>query len=539
MPAREVDIMNERLLTSWILALTAALGGCAAPSGPISLSISELGSEVQEDGGSLFAGIRHRRSHNVSGLGSIDAVGMLSADPDPPLIFRWPTLFSRPTLPDQLAPRISSQCSRVAVHDMPMSAGKGIKEVLALRDSLDALQALEVPLQRSRMVALLLAEIVAGFEGAPAAAATPASASEAAAPASAASAGAPSGAGGQRADAAAALRPLLVEAWQRLASGSEAPADGAGWKGLQKLHGDEHSKLQKDYEAALATFRAARKEQGLIVARWNYEASKQGGLAAIGFNVAGRQAQTRSGFVVMGHPRTLTLISGDDLMARACSTKDAQCEGAKANTRNGIDSMIPARRLYTTTFQLLAQHLAWAESGSIEQQMALKAQLGEIVKAISAPGLESLKSKLEALSVDVGYAARSVTSGENLGAVSGSVHWEVPFTFWQDEAYARSVEYIRALNGNFLRVSSMRTTLDAYASRYGGKLPEKIATQCLGMGPSAEDVVRATRAHLACDRLQEPEFVRALDATDVEHRRERCAAVGQRPASQTASFDAG
>ncbi|MBI5720393.1 MAG: hypothetical protein HZC37_22180 [Burkholderiales bacterium] len=532
--------MSKRLLIAGMIVASGWLGGCASPSGPISLSISELGSEVQEDAGSLFAGIRHRRSYNITGLGSSETVGMLSADPDPPLLFRWPSLFARKTLPDQLAPRITSQCSRVAVHDLPMAAGQGMREVIELRDSLDALHAAEVELQRSRALALLLGEIVATYEVA-------ATAAGAASP--------PSGAPPER---RAAHRSLLVDAWRGMAAAGDAPGDVEGWQELLRTHVQGQGALVQVHKEALNRFREARKQQGLIVARWEYEASQQGGLAAIGINVEGRQARTRSGFVVMGHPRTLTLISGNDLMARTCAAGDANCvggiaengradgikagtriDGIKAGSRTGIDTMIPARRLYTTTFQLLAQHVAWAESGSVERQFALKAKLSEIVKALNMPGLESFKAKLEALDADVGFASRSATSGENLGAISGAVHWEVPFTFWRQEGYVRSVAYLRALNGNFVRISSMRTTLDAYASRYGGALAVEEADACVNNAPTPTDVRRATHAQLACGRLEEAEFVRTLDPGDLAQRRERCIDLDRTPAPGTQTAAAG
>lgn len=512
--------MIARFVRAGTLLVAMLVAGCAAPSGPISLSLSELGSEVQEDAGSLFQGIRHRRSHNITGLGSSEMVGMLSADPDPPLLFRWPSLFTRRNLPDQLSPRINSACSRVAVHDLPMAAGKGMDQVLELRDSLDALHVAEVGVQRGRALALLLDEIVASLADAPAAGA-------------AASAPGP-------ADRRVQRQALVVDAWRRLEPGGKVPDDVEGWIARQAAQAASLARLQAALDAAQARFRSARKEQGVIVARWEYEASRQGGLAAVGLNAEGRETGTRSGFVVMGHPRTLTLISGDDLMARACGAEEAQCKGGiAAGTRTGIDTMIPARRLYTTTFQLLARHLAWAESGAADQQFALQLQLTELARTAGASGLESLKSRLEALNVDLGYASRTTTSGENLGAVSGAVHWEVPFTFWRDDAYARSVAYLRAMNGDFLRVSSMRTTLDAYASRYGGTLPKPSADACENKGPSREDVARATKVHLACDRLDQPEFVRTLEPGDLQRRRERCTELGApRPSVQTAELGA-
>lgn len=500
--------MNHRF-AAFTFCIVGALAGCAAPSGPISLSISELGSEVQEDAGSLNNNISHRRSHNVTGLGSSETVGMLSADPDPPLLFRWPSLFSRKTLPDQLAPRISSECSRVAVHDLPMAPGKGIKEVLELRDSLDHLHGIDLRRLRLRTEAALVTDITASFDaaGSPEPAASAPQTPDA------------------RARHAALQRDLLIAAWRKLALSAEAPADAGGWRARQTALASEQANLQSEFDAAQIRFRNARKEQGLIVARWEYQSSSQAGLGATGVSASANQTQSRTGFVVMGHPRTLTLISGDDLMLRACSAQGAKCKGAgrdtQAGSRTGIDTMIPAGRLYTTTFQLLAEHLAWAEVGTAAQQRAFALHLSEIIKTAGAAGLDSLKSRLEAFNVEIGYGSRTTTSAENLGAVSGSQHWDIPFSFWDDVAYARSVEYQRMFNGRFLRVSSMRSTLDDYALNYGGKLPTG-KESCSGKGPSEDEVRRIRRIHLACDRLEPGDFVNTIEASDLAHRREAC-----------------
>jgi hypothetical protein len=494
---------------AFTLCIVGALAGCAAPSGPISLSISELGSEVQEDAGSLYNNISHRRSHNVTGLGSSETVGMLSADPDPPLLFRWPSLFSRKNLPDQLAPRISSECSRVAVHDLPMAQGKGIKEVLELRDSLDKLHGIDLRRLRLRAEAALVADITASFEAA-----------ESPDPAASASQ-----APNARAKQGTTQRDLLIAAWRKLAPSAGTPADASGWRARQTALTAEQAGLQTEFDAAEIRFHDARKEQGLIVARWEYQSSSQAGLGAAGISASANQTQTRTGFVVMGHPRTLTLISGDDLMLRACSAKGAKCKGASGDvqpgSRTGIDTMIPSGRLYTTTFQLLAEHLAWAEAGTVTQQRAFALHLSEIIKTIGVAGLDSLKSKLEAFNVEIGYGSRTSTSGENLGAVSGSQHWDIPFSFWDDDAYARSVEYQRMFNGRFLRVSSMRSTLDDYALNYGGKLPTA-KVSCSGKSPTADEVKRITRIHLACDRLGPGDFLNTIDASDLAQRREVC-----------------
>ena len=489
------------------VSMFAWIGGCAAPAGPLSLSISELGSEVQEDAGSFTSRISHRRSHNITGLGSADMVGMLSADPDPPVLFRWPTLFSRPNLPDQMAPRIKPQCSKVVVRDLPMAQGKGMAEVLTLRDSLQMLQAAEFQRLRLSAEAALVGEIVNTFDASKGA--TPAADAASAAAADA------------RTQGVEQRRVALTDAWRKLSGTTDTPADAAAWKEQLKALGERIGEAQAKVAAEAARFRGARQEQGVIVARWEYEASKRSGLEAIGVSASSRKADARTGFVVLGHPRTLTLVAGDDLVSRACRAEGANCKGIDPDTRSGIDSMIPARRVYTTMFQLMAQHVAWAESGVVEQQAALALQVTEIAKTLSGAGLATIKDKLQALQVEITAGSQSRTSAENLGAVTGSRQWDERFTFWNDDAYMRSVTYLRALNGDFFPLSSMRTTLDAYAEKFGARKPAS-EDDCVNAGPTPQDVKRVVHAHLGCDRLGEPGFVNTLDAPSVASHREQC-----------------
>ncbi|OYU98709.1 MAG: hypothetical protein CFE45_15455, partial [Burkholderiales bacterium PBB5] len=126
----------------------------------MSLSLNELGSEVRVDAGSLFGALSHRRAHNITGMGADDSIGALTVDPDPPLLFAIPSLFSKPSLPDQLALRLSPGCSEVLVQDLAGSSEVQAADVLALRDGMQALEAAAFPLFRQQALQAVVSGVL-------------------------------------------------------------------------------------------------------------------------------------------------------------------------------------------------------------------------------------------------------------------------------------------------------------------------------------------------------------------------------------------
>lgn len=544
-----------------LCALAALAGGCATPAGPLSLSLNELGSEVREDAGSLFGGLSHRRSHNVTGLGASDTVGMLSSDPDPPLLFHWPSLFSRPNLPDQLALRIDTQCSKVLVRDFSAEASVTTADVLGMRNALQEADITTFRLFRFQAELLLVLDIVKGLTAttvpaspvaattatttsttttssattavaAPAAttsattaaamsavpSATTSAATSAAATAtstavvassSAAGATTPAVATTASTDAERSAADLKVKAaldgavgaWLELTGNAQPLDDLDAWKAraaaLAKLV-ETARRVRLDAEEAL---RQARLKPGIVVARWEYTASSQSGVDAAGVSADSKRSQQRTGFVVLGQPRTLTLVAGDDLAVRACLAKGSSCAGIDPNMprRSGVDSLFSPGRLYTTSFQLMAKHLAWSEAGLFSEQTAFGLKLKKLLETLSGAS-GSLTGALKALDIEFRTSQDMRASVANMGAISGGSETERPFTFYNDAQYSRSLSALRDYNNGYLQVSSMRSTLDHHATKSGATVPQNVNT--------CTDQTRA-----ALDRLQPDTLPRQLADT--------------------------
>jgi len=447
------------------------LAGCASnPSGPLSLSLNELGSEVKVDAGSLFQGLSHRRSHNITGLGAADSIGALTADPDPPLLFALPHLFSQVVLPDQLALRINPVCSEVVVQDLAGADAVSLADVLALRDQLQGQEAAAFLLFKLQAEQAVVQDIVRRLSPA--------------APAAAASAAPADPAAGAK-DAQALV--TAIEAWRSLSDEPATPAGLAAWQArdtaLQSLVRAASAVL----DAASAALAAAPAKPGLVVARWDYEKARSSGFDAAGVSLDNSSATHRVGYVVLGAPRTMTLFAGDDLLVRACRARGASCATNPATTpgassvvdlrRSGMDSSIKPKRLYATTFQLLARHAAWSETGQFAQSQAYAIKVKEVVDALAKVSAGGVLNTLSALNVSFSQAQQMRASAANLGAVSGHTVQTWPFSFDGDHEFAESVAYTRSQRQGYLTISSMRSTLDHHATTDGAVLPRE-ADEC-------------------------------------------------------------
>lgn len=483
-----MSALSRTITPALVGSAVLALAACSSPRiGPLSLSITEMGSEMQEDAGSLFHGIRHRRAHNVTGLAPTDTVGQISLDPDPPLVFRWPTLFSRTHLPDQLAPRLSPTCSKVVVRDLPMRPGTArrtddaadLDAVLALRDALSRFAAAELPLREAQVQAVLAQRIVA-LESA---AAQP--------PAEAASAAGGATPTTPRRQADQAQLEVLLRAWQRFAAGLPAPTDLDGWKAQAQEAARRAAAANQSAQDARNAVNRARSQPGLVVARWSYTSDEQRRLGLAGIAASSQQASQRTGFVVLGHPRTVTLMVGSDLIAGACSAASStgSCEPESQLSKPGSQ--------YTTTYQLLAEHVAWDESGSEERLAAFAVQVDELIKGLAAVDTGSLGGIVGALKITLEGAAQSMASAENTGALSGAEQREFAFSFGSRADHDASLRFQRELNGAYSVVASMRTTLRQLVARRGGDAPEH-ATQSDCHAPTDPGEIQALSTVLGC-----------------------------------------
>lgn len=490
------------------LALAAAgaalSAGCATNApGPLSLSLTELGSEVRVDGGSFWRDLQHRRSHNVTGLGAADAVGMLSTDPDPPAM-NWPFSFARESLPDQLALRLSPACSRVVFRDTGVDREVTAEDVLQLRDGLQRVQAAALELGRARLHKLLVDEgqsLDTRLRGT---------------------------------DLGAGVREKLQKEQAvvnaAIAEFAAAAADEAGWQALLASQAALLAAAQKAFETQREQFERVAAKPGLVIARWEYAAHKERSFAVPGLATSGSSNTQRNGYVVLGQPRTVTLLAGDDLATRVCKVHGANCGSAAgagaAPARTGIDSLFSSKDLYTTTFQLLARHVAWTDAATVQQQAALglklKALAESLTKISGASG--GLLGKLSAVDIDIGYADRVAVGGENLGALGGALENSLAFTFDDDVAYAQSVEAVRELNKRHFPIASMRTTLDAFAYNSNARL-DKTAASCEGKAPSPLQVRTLLREQFGCATLDGPmlaQWAQRDDAPALAQRRAAC-----------------
>jgi hypothetical protein len=501
--------MRSSLLRHCALcAMVACFAGCASPAGPLSLSLTELGSEVQADGGSWTSNLSHRRAHNITGLGAADTVGTVSSDPDPPLI-RIANPFSRSTLPDQLALRLDTGCSKVIVRDFSSGTSDPVtvNDVLQVRNALrDAetttYRVLQLRAQKALATELgrLAAAAPEGTEGTPAAA------------------------------AGEALRRSLTKGWLDL-GGSTAPVTADDWQQqVQQLDGllATAAAAQGAADAALMTLRS---KPGILVARWQYSASKDLSVAATGVAAEHSQSQQRQGFVVLGQPRTLTLMAGDDLAVRACRASPFcrwRNESLALNKRTGIDAMFSAGDLYTTTYQLMAKHVAWVESGVFAQHEALGVQLDKVLAAVGSTGAaaalppgSNVLQALDALKLQVSHARQSQAAVTNMGATSAGQETELPFAFDGDDEYTASVAAVRAFNNGFLQVASMRSTLDHHATDRWAKLVRPLA--CRGNAPVAAQFERTLQGQLGCTLLTDATQVALWGQAETLRRQQACA----------------
>jgi hypothetical protein len=128
---------------------------------------------------------------------------------------------------------------------------------------------------------------------------------------------------------------------------------------------------------------------------------------------------------------------------------------------------------------------------------------------------------VQALKVQLNHSEQWRTGGENLGAMSGSIEWDEPFSFHSDDAYERSLRYLRAVNNGLFSVSSMRSTLDVHVDSSKNRKPLD-ETACDSAAPSEPELTRVLHAQLGCDRLNDGAFARTLTVGVLAGRKVTC-----------------
>ncbi|MDH4449707.1 MAG: hypothetical protein QE265_03845 [Rhodoferax sp.] len=455
-----------------------ALGGCANEPRAISLGLSQMGTEEAVDAGSWLGGLQHRRSYNITGLGAVDTLGMVSLNPDPPL-FPWPG-FSRARLPDNLALRLSPECSMVvSVNYSKDSPGTSIQsEVLTARQALVALQDTQVQLLSLSVRQTLfqvLAQSAIAKENAELA---------------------------NTADKAQKVQEYskLVAAMRLLPDGAELLADAetpaAREKATTVAKANMEMATRKNLDAQAAVERAVN-TPGIVISRWAMAKEKVSTFeAADAASVKNAGSDQQDGFLILGNPRVDTLVVGDDFLWRACKAETANCKqivsGEKIDSqikvsRTGIDSITKPARQFITTYQLLAQSWGWTEDRSLQRIKQLSLNVGSLIAALeplvahiasvgdTMAGLKQLKVQVESTH----SLAMSATNAGYMAPNPSSIDIR-PFSFATDADHNESVRRELRMQNGYGRLISMRTTLDSYATKRGDKVvfPQQDVNYC-------------------------------------------------------------
>ncbi|MBQ0960295.1 hypothetical protein KAK06_15175 [Ideonella sp. 4Y11] len=433
------------------ILVAVLLSGCASAPRGLSISLTELGTESRVDAGSMSGRLRHRQSYNIAGTGAFDTIGMLSADPDPTVLPElWRSIFSKEHLPDQLALRITPGQSKVYVRDFDDGKSVTSEDVAKLRDTLQTLQGLAVESAIARSQATLLTLLKS-----------------------------------TRTEATKTTDEVVL---QGLVQREQALVQLLGSSGVSGLDSDASvdvqldaanqranmvDKAQGEAEAALRVLRA---KPGIIVARWKLDSSKSRSIGATGIGYDSNDLDGGAGFVVLGGPRVLTLVAGDDLLARACSARGAICADKPSgkSSRDGMDSAIPSDHLYVTSYQLLARHAAWSDARSIRRLRSLSINLNAVIGSLSGlTGVNApqLLAALKNLQVTLQSASSLAIDAENMGVLSGGKLFPIDFDFIDDDKLHESVDRVAKCNAEYLVISSMRSTLDGHVLRSSAEAP--------------------------------------------------------------------
>jgi hypothetical protein len=386
---------------------------------------------------------------------------MLSSDPDPsPFIDLWRSWFRKELLPDQLALRISPGCSRVYYRDLiPNAENITQATVVGVRDDLQTVQGLSIDLVAAQIEQQVLSNLIATSETLKKLAAAPNPKDD------------PSHTSllEKRQEELAAW--LVREGYPAI----DAQTDLTALLTAGKARVDT---LEKKLGAAEKAFAQKRAEPGIIVARWRLSDKSETEVNSTVGSYEAQRLEGGSGFVVLGAPRVVTLAAGDDLVFRACTIKDANCGRQDPSTvvppRTGIDSVFQATRLYVTTYQLLARHVAWTDSRSIRRLQTLALKLDKIAEMFA--GQPKVLETIKLLQLSVIRTTGSALDAENIGSLSAGNLRMSPFSFATDDLLEKSISAVLKTNESYLVISSMRSTLDGHVLRQSGSdtmLPSK------------------------------------------------------------------
>src|SRR5262249_46785385 len=278
---------------------------------------------------------------NMTGISGPETVGMLVTDPDPPAI-RLPSFFSSSVLPDTLALRLSTECSKIAVQKFP-AAGAQSTDVVEVRDALDAISdmlAKKAALELRRQVLLKLNEQWDAAKGDP-----------------------------TKTDDLKRTGAILFPGMKLESADAVAETLDALGDDTRGAIGQLASSImdKKDEQIRL------RSKYGLIVTQWTV-AKQKGFWGSLGeiIGIDSSSSSNHGGVLVIADLRVASLIVGDDFWWRLRQFRD--------RSRTGADAVFDG---YVVTHQLAAAR--WAYSEQVDFSRYLSASL-DVTKVKSVLG---------------------------------------------------------------------------------------------------------------------------------------------------------
>jgi hypothetical protein len=414
----------------FLCLMVLTLPGCATRP-PLTIALSELGTASKADVHST--NLRFIRSTTVTGLGPEEIVGSLSVDPDPPWFPYGDLLaspFAKKNLPDSLTLRITNFCSHLIETTFGGNEAK-IEDIVAIRDNIGELTILAAGKVTLEVKKAALEAAKASFvpETKP--------------------------------QDRAALFQRLKTVYPDLQFNEEDSADNAAaTKAIDvALKGtrEEIEAIRVELEKKRKAVQAALQTPGIIVTEWSKSESKSGRLQAVGVGYQGSKEEDQQGYLILGNPRTTTLVTGRDFAVRMrAADSDPPVRFADSFNR---------RHTYMTFFQLSAKHLAWLETKHGTSRAAIQADVSKIIATLTQSGAgipSSFAKNLDNFKVTIQAEIEKAYALSNTGLLSKPANKLFVFRFADEENFERSLynEFKRA-NG-YRPIYSARATLETY-----------------------------------------------------------------------------
>lgn len=394
---------------------TLFLSACST-SNPLTLSVSELGTATKSEIGSI--GLRLSRAINVTGMGATEIVGSYTIDPDPAL-FTIRVPWGTTSIPDTLYPRIVPGCHSLVVE--AIFEGATHEDVIAVRDNLFKLEELQLRQMTHILNKIALASVKSKLDS----------------------------------DIKTELRKSndrqIVDE-KALSSRIETlenqnpPAEKEPLDTLKRIQlqvevlkvtaltkiknipglkdvesidqGSDTNTLQvsaieEEIKGLRKALDNALQKPSIVVTNWSradkMTAEMNAGNGGVSSGV--QRAEQTSGYLVLGSPRITSLIIGNDLLDKANKQKD--------NADSDLSFLEDAKRLYITQYVLSAKQLAWSESRSGSFEVRAQIQIDKIIAALPEHA-SSLREKLDAAKIDVGFSLASTYAARSSGSISNA-----------------------------------------------------------------------------------------------------------------------